>query len=100
MFKPKQELINDWSDMLQNSKSTPYVFRTRLERAIQKTDAFARLKSDVKLGNMAKEILDKLSYISDQSNQTSDGCLNSFNILKDDIENIKNYLEKEITEEN
>jgi hypothetical protein len=41
---------------------------------------------------LIEELEDKIKYISDQSNQTSDGELRSYLILKDDIEKIEKNL--------
>ena len=80
---------NEWNDILQLEKSSPYVFRTRLERMINKTKKYAKEISDFELELICDSISEKLCYLSDQSNQTSDGCLNSFLVLKNDIMKVR-----------
>ena len=89
-----ERLIDEWKALILESKSSPYVFRTRLERIIHHTKRYTEVNNDKILEKKCNEILEKLKYISDQSNQTSDGHLNSFVILKDNIIFIKNYLIK------
>ena len=89
----KQELLKDWNEILLMGKCTPYVFRTRLERIINKTQKYSEQVKDKELNEAGLYLLEKLKYISDQSNQTSDGCLNSFIVLKDDIIKVReNFL--------
>lgn len=83
---------NEWNDILQLEKSSPYVFRTRLERVINKTKKYANKIADSELELLCDRISEKLCYISDQSNQTSDGCLNSFILLKSDIMNVRDMV--------
>lgn len=85
----KKKLFQEWNNILLLEKSSPYVFRTRLERTINHTIKYANVENNNKLLEACKLIAHKLNYISDQSNQTSDGCLNSFIILKQDIMDIK-----------
>ena len=42
--------------------------------------------------HVTKLVIHKLQYISDQSNQTADGCLNSYIVLKSDILNVRDKL--------
>lgn len=81
-----------WSDLLQDNKVRPYVFKTRLQRAIVETKKYCKEKSERELWTQIEELEDKIKYISDQSNQTSDGELRSYLILKDDIEKIEKNL--------
>lgn len=81
-----------WSDLLQDNKVRPYVFKTRLQRAIVETKKYCEVKSERELWTQIEELEDKIKYISDQSNQTSDGELRSYLILKDDIEKIEKNL--------
>lgn len=89
----KKRLYQEWDKILLLEKASPYVFRTRLERALNHTARYADCENDNQLSEICKLIAHKLMYISDQSNQTSDGCLNSFNILKQDMLTVKAGLE-------
>lgn len=75
----------EWENILQMGNTSPYVFRTRLERAINHSDLYAKQTNNTILKELCEMIKNKLKYISDQSNQTSDGMLNSYSILKNDI---------------
>lgn len=81
-------LRQEWKDILQMDRTSPYVFRTRLERAILHLLKYARDCENSELLMECHKIQNKLKYISDQSNQTSDGTLNSFIILYSDMQNI------------
>ena len=88
----KKDLCQEWNRILSLEKASPYVFRTRLERVVNHTVKYADLEKDNVLLNICKNVLNKLQYISDQSNQTSEGCLNSFIILKTDMVSIRDVL--------
>lgn len=88
----KKNLFAEWDNILTMKKSTPYVFRTRLERTINLTLKHSRENGNKDLFDMANKMLEKLQYISDQSNQTSDGCLNSFLVLEDDMLALRDKL--------
>lgn len=81
----KEKLAREWNKILSLEKTSPYVFRTRLERTIKHTINYANEKHQDGIKMQCRKVLDKLQYISDQSNQTSDGCLNSFIVLKEDM---------------
>ena len=81
-----------WGNLLQDNKVRPYVFKTRLQRAIVETKKYCEEKNERELWTHIEELEDKIKYISDQSNQTSDGELRSYLILKDDIEKIEKNL--------
>lgn len=88
----KKDLCQEWDRILLLEKSSPYVFRTRLERVVNHTVRYADSESNNMLLNMCKNVRNKLQYISDQSNQTSDGCLNSYIVLKTDMVSIRDLL--------
>lgn len=88
-----KKLNQEWSNILALEKSSPYVFRTRLERVLNHTIRYANSVKNEQLLEICKLVIHKLQYISDQSNQTSDGCLNSFIILKQDMLKIKDELD-------
>lgn len=89
----KMTVETELSDILKLRQSRPYVFRTRLERALERTLYFATNSSRTDILNLCSQIKEKLNYISDQSNQTSDGTLKSFTFLEDDIENLLGQLQ-------
>lgn len=89
----KSKLYQEWKNILLLEKSSPYVFRTKLERTLNHTIKYANTKKNDQLLEACQLIVHKLQYISDQSNQTSDGCLNCFIILKEDILSVKNKID-------
>lgn len=88
----KEKLYQEWNSILLSEKASPYVFRTKLERALNHTVRYANSEKDNQLLEACELIAHKLRYISDQSNQTSDGCLNSFIVLKQDMLVVKEGL--------
>ena len=87
-----RSLKNEWDNILLQEKNSPYVFRTRLERIINKTLKYAETTENEDLAIRCSRIVEKLKYISDQSNQTSEGCLNSFIVLKEDVLDIRKIV--------
>lgn len=87
-----QILYNEWESILSLEKSSAYLFRTRLQRTIKHTLKYAKKESNTNLELKCNEIMEKLRYISDHSNQTSTGSLNSFLVLKNDMNSIKHSL--------
>lgn len=81
-----------WTELLQESRIRPYVFKTRLQRAIMETKKYCNDVSDNELLMLVARLEDNMRYISDQSNQTSDGELKSYALLYDDIEAIVKYV--------
>lgn len=81
----KKNLVQEWSKILLSEKTSPYVFRTRLERTIKHTLNYAEKEKDEQIVSRCKGLLEKLQYISDQSNQTADGSLNSYRVLKKEL---------------
>lgn len=81
----KKNLVQEWSKILLLEKTSPYVFRTRLERTIKHTLNYAEKEKDEQIISRCKGLLEKLQYISDQSNQTADGSLNSYRVLKKEL---------------
>lgn len=92
----KNKLYQEWNNILLLEKCSPYVFRTKLERALNHTIKYANMEKNNQLLEDCKLIAYKLQYISDQSNQTSDGCLNSFIILKEDMLSIKKKFDMQV----
>lgn len=86
------KLWEEWNNILLLEKASPYIFRTKLERVINHTIIYANREGNDQLLRDCQLITHKLKYISDQSNQTSEGCLNSFIILKEDFINIRTKL--------
>lgn len=88
----KKNLFQEWSKILLLEKTSPYVFRTRLERTVRHTLNYAEKGNDEQIRHKCKRILEKLQYISDQSNQTVDGSLNSYRVLKEEMVEIQELL--------
>ena len=88
----KKNLIQEWSKILLLEKASPYVFRTRLERTIKHTLNYAEKEKDEQIVSRCKGLLEKLQYISDQSNQTADGSLNSYRVLKKELLEMEELL--------
>lgn len=88
----KKILIQEWSRILLLEKASPYVFRTRLERTIKHTINYAEKEKSEQITYKCKGILEKLQYISDQSNQTADGSLNSYRVLHKELLGIRELL--------
>jgi len=87
-----KKLYKEWDDILLLENTSPYRFRTKLERILNHTIKFAELENSINLLKICNGIIYKLQYISDQSNQTSDGCLKSFIVLKNDMLALKKEL--------
>lgn len=81
-----------WNELLQDNKVRLYVFKTRLQRAIIETKKYSEEKNDKELCEQLEKLEDSMKYISDQSNQTSDGELRSYLILKDDMKRIEKRI--------
>lgn len=84
----RENMINMWNEIYSMSKSRPYVFKTRLERALLKTKKYCGITQCNLLYSLCMELSEKMTYISDNSNHTSDGELRSYIVLKDDIKKI------------
>lgn len=82
----RNNIVLDLEDLLSSGEVRPYVFRTRLERLLFKINKKALECSDSKIiVDKCMEIKMKLNCLSDQSNQTPEGTLNSYLILKNDL---------------
>ena len=88
----RKNLVQEWSKILLLEKASPYVFRTRLERTIKHTLNYAEKEKDEQIVSRCKGLLEKLQYISDQSNQTADGSLNSYRVLKKELLEMEELL--------
>ena len=80
----REKMITTWDELVQMNKVRPYVFKTRLQRAILKTKKYGMEQDDTSLQQLCEKLEHKLAFISDQSNQTSDGELRSYLILKEE----------------
>lgn len=77
-----------WQQLERMNRVRPYVFKTRINRAIKKTKLYGKECKNDLLCKLCDQIEEKMLYISDQSNQTTDGQLRSFLVLKKDIHEI------------
>lgn len=84
----KEKIINMWEEVLGMQNVRPYVFKTRLERTIRATKQYADEEGKYQLDELCTEILEKMKFISDQSNQTSDGVLKSYTVLQNEFERV------------
>jgi hypothetical protein len=87
-FKEQKLMENELTNLLTLKDSRPYVFRTRLERTLERVYKYSDNEGFTKMRDLCLEIKSKLNYISDQSNQTSDGSLKSFLFLESDIKKL------------
>lgn len=91
----RQILNTQLDEIIESSSSRPYIFRTRLERFIIRLTFF---ESGVNLDhrdviiNICDSIKNKINYISDKSNQNSEGELNSYGFFKDDLLKLKSLI--------
>ena len=85
---PFLNIQNELNGLLELSNTRPYVFRTRFDRVLEKLQLISQKEIRTDIEKQCLKIKEKMMYISDQSNQTSDGTLKSFVILKGDIENL------------
>lgn len=88
----QKTMITIWDELMEMSKVRPYVFKTRLHRAIIQTQKYGNEKNNGKLMELCQQLEDKMRFISDQSNQTSDGELRSYLVLKEDMQKIRNEM--------
>ena len=88
----KDKLVLEWERILQMKQESPYVFRTRLERTLNHSLKYANDTQNNGLILLCKEMKEKLKYISYQSNQTSDGILNSYVVLSDEMNQVLSSL--------
>ena len=88
----QKTMITIWDELMEMSKVRPYVFKTRLHRAIIQTQKYSNEKNNGKLMELCQQLEEKMRFISDQSNQTSDGELRSYPVLKEDMQKIRNEM--------
>lgn len=84
----RNTVLEELRDIIKLKKARPYTFRTRLERALVRITVLADTYSNEDLKVNCLDLKNKLGYISDHSNQTSDGTLKSFIHLEPEIEKI------------
>jgi len=77
--------INEIIELNKYNKSRPYLFRTRLERVLNRIIRQSEKKQDQYVHDFAVDMKEKLRCLSDQSNQSTDGTLKSYDFLKNDI---------------
>lgn len=85
--------IYDLNMLLETKDGHPYLFRTRLERALIRIEEYAKKRNDVEILEFCYEIITKLNCISDKSNQTPEGTLKSFTLLEKDLLKLRQMLE-------
>lgn len=70
-----KKICKEWDNILTLENTSPYLFRTKLERSLNHTVKYAKMENNNHLLELCNGIIYKLQYISDQSNQTSDTFL-------------------------
>jgi hypothetical protein len=90
----KRKTEYELKQVLLSQQSPPYTFKTRLERAMLRVYKLADDNGLDDLRVQSQNIKTKLNYISDHSNQTSDGTLKSYLYLHDDLELIYDKVSK------
>lgn len=93
-MQQKNDMVLEWQDVLNSSVVRPYIFRTRFERALLRTITYAKVNSLINIEKQCKMMETKLSFISDHSNQTSDGTLQSFKALEDDMNKLMTIIKE------
>lgn len=84
----KKTVILELENLINSHNIRPYVFRTRLERVLMRASILAVEQAQEDTLLIINDIKDKLNYISDQSNQTSDGTVKSFCFLEPDLKSL------------
>ncbi|MCX7572029.1 hypothetical protein OS242_19005 [Tumebacillus sp. DT12] len=93
MIKDREVVLNEIDTVLESGNLRPYVFRTRLERVLVRITALLEDNNKkAEVVSKCNDIRRKLNYISDKSNQTPDGTLNSYIFLKGEIESLKQMV--------
>lgn len=82
--------FNELLEIYKYCKSRPYLFRTKLERVLNRIINESEIEKSDYVKDFAIELKEKLRCLSDQSNQSTNGTLKSYEFLKNDI----NKLEK------
>lgn len=84
----KKIVISELENLIYVHNIRPYVFRTRLERVLMRASILADEQAQEDILSIINDVKDKLNYISDQSNQTSDGTVKSFSFLEPDLKSL------------
>lgn len=90
--KGNYTITSNLQKLLVSEKASPYVFRTRLERILYELEHDLIFSENIKVINLCSSIKMKLKCLSDQSNQTPDGTLNSYLFLKNDLNELLSEL--------
>lgn len=89
----KRFVLNDF-EKLNNCLNKSYLFRTRLERCLIKAKTYGINNNFHAISESALNIQNKLLYICDASNVTTSGNTKSFELLKDEINDLKELIEE------
>lgn len=93
IIERKNQVAVALSNLLDDSKMRPFLFRTRFERTMIKVQSLAKMLNDEDLEHQAADSLNKMRCIVDKSNSTSDGVLRSFIVLEPDIRSLLSRLD-------
>jgi hypothetical protein len=92
----KHLLTTQLDEVLESRTSRPYIFRTRLERLIIRLTTFFESEGTpdqrVSIQTICASIKNKINYISDKSNQNSEGELNSYGYFKEDLIKLRSLI--------
>lgn len=88
----KKHMVESLHQLLSDSKTRPFLFRTRFERTMIRVKSAAKETGNFELELLASNALEKLKSIIDKSNSTPDGVLRSFLILEPDIKRLLEVL--------
>jgi hypothetical protein len=83
--KIKDFVKEELTCVIDSKNQRPYIFRTRLERALLRIMALANDLNRADIKEDCNRIKERFAYISNESNQTSDGTLKSFICLEKDL---------------
>ena len=78
-----------WSDLLQDNKVRPYVFKTRLQRAIVETKKYCEEKSERELWTQIEELEEKKKVLT-SSSQENERYVIQISELESQINDLKN----------
>lgn len=87
-------LVAELENTVQYSKIKPFIFRTRLERVLNRIISYSKSENNITVLKQAEEIKQKFLCLSDQSNISVDGTLKSYEFMKDDIEKLNKLIKE------
>ena len=92
------KLYEDWDKLIQNGingKIKPHAFRTRLDALLLHSEKLAVIFNLYSIVHKAQMIKNNMGFMRDNNNQDSNGVLEVFNILHDELDTMKNLIKTE-----